>query len=143
MTAGIRSLAIAAAAVSAVFIVRAAFLHAQDVTDLPVSDAAQQSASDATLSGTVDGVMSGEISTAKHAMRFDTFLRDTLFRISDCWTLCRQEIILAKEYAHQETLQTAETVYRKSVDAAVEQGGAILENLPLVSQDEHDAASGN
>ena len=80
---------------------------------------------------TISGIKSGEISTAKEAAAFDDFLRRTLIRISDCWTLCKQELRLSEECARQETVQTAKEIFQKGKDAAIEQGReVILEKLP-------------
>ena len=79
----------------------------------------------------VEGIKSGDISAAKEAVVFDKLLSYTLIRISDCWTLCKQEMILAKECARQEAVQTAKDIFQKGKDAAVEQTReAILETLP-------------
>ena len=121
-----------------------AFLHAQEVTDVPVSAASSGSMKDK-VAGAIDGIKSGDISAAKEAVVFDRLLSYTLIRISDCWTLCRQEMILAKECAHQEAVQTAKDIFKKGVDAATEQGReAILNKLPeFISPDQQDGANGN
>ena len=108
-----------------------AFLHAQEVTELPVSSASA-SVKDK-ISDTISGIKSGDISAAKEAVVFDRLLSYTLIRISDCWTLCKQEMVLAKECARQEAVQTAKDIFKKGVDAATEQGReAILEKLPEI-----------
>ena len=97
------------------------------------------------VSETIEGIKSGDISAAKQAVAFDKLLSYTLIRIADCWTLCKQEMILAKECARQEAVQTAKDIFKKGVDAATEQGReAILDKLPeFISQDQQDGASGN
>ena len=122
-----------------------AFLHAQDVTDLPVSSSARPASMTEKVSETIEGIKSGDISAAKQAVAFDKLLSYTLIRIADCWTLCKQEMILAGECARQEAVQTAKDIFKKGVDAATEQGReAILEKLPaFVSQEQQDGASGN
>ena len=121
-----------------------AFLHAQEVTDLPVSSVSAGSVKDK-VAETIEGIKSGDISAAKEAVVFDKLLSYTLIRISDCWTLCKQEMILAKECARQEAVQTAKDLYKKGVDAATEQGReAILNKLPeFVSPDRQDGANGD
>lgn len=124
-----------------------AFLHAQEVTELNVSSGSSVSSGSVKdkVAGAIDGIKSGDISAAKEAVVFDKLLSYTLIRISDCWTLCRQEMILAKECAHQEAVQTAKDLFKKGVDAATEQGReAILNKLPeFISPDQQDGASGN
>ena len=125
-----------------------AFLHAQEVTDLPLaaSDSPSRPASmTEKVSETIEGIKSGDISAAKQAVAFDKLLSYTLIRISDCWTLCKQEMILAGECARQEAVQTAKDIFKKGVDAATEQGReAILDKLPVfVSPEQQDGASGN
>lgn len=112
----------------------AAILRAQEVTDVPVSSASSSdsSAKDKVVDA-IEGIKSGDISAAKEAVAFDRLLSYTLIRISDCWTLCKQEMILAKECARQEAVQTAKDIFQKGKDAAVEQTrDAILEKLPAV-----------
>ena len=117
-------------AVSAFLIPCAAVLRAQEVTDVPVSSASSESAKDKVVNA-IEGIKSGDISAAKEAVAFDRLLSYTLIRISDCWTLCKQEMILAKECARQEAVQTAKDIFQKGKDAAVEQTReAILETLP-------------
>jgi len=90
------------------------------------------------VSETIDGIKSGEISTAKHAENFDNFLQETFIRISDCMTLCRQEMALARECAKQDAAQTAKEIIEKSKDAVIEQEGkAIWESLPDLISLEH------
>ena len=125
----------------------AAFLHAQEVAELSVPSG-QPSAAPATVTekvaGTIEGIKSGDISTAREAAVFDRLLSYTLIRISDCWTLCKQEMILAKESANREAVQTAKGIFRKSVDAATEQGReAILDKLPTFAVPENDGKSGD
>jgi len=122
-----------AAAFCTVFLC-AAILHAQEVTELSASTD-QPSASPATVTekvaDAIEGIKSGDISAAKEAVVFDKLLSYTLIRISDCWTLCKQEMILAKECARQEAVQTAKDIFKKGVDTATEQGReAILDKLP-------------
>ena len=121
-------------AVSA-FLPCAAVLRAQEVTDVPVSSASStnSSAKDKVVDA-IEGIKSGDISAAKEAVAFDRLLSYTLIRISDCWTLCKQEMILAKEAARQEAVQAAKDIFKKGKDAAVGQTReSILENLPLLS----------
>ena len=129
-----RTLVLAGAfAVSAFLIPCAAVLRAQEVTDVPVSSASSASSESAKdkVVNAIEGIKSGDISAAKEAVAFDRLLSYTLIRISDCWTLCKQEMILAKECARQETIQTAKDIFQKGKDAAVEQTReAILETLP-------------
>ena len=110
-----------------------AYLRAQEVTDVPVSSgssASSESTKDKVVNA-IEGIKSGDISAAKEAVAFDRLLSYTLIRISDCWTLCKQEMILAKECARQEAVQTAKDIFQKGKDAAVEQTReAILETLP-------------
>ena len=125
-----------------------AILHAQEVTDLPLaaSDSPSRPASmTEKVSETIEGIKSGDISAAEQAVAFDKLLSYTLIRIADCWTLCKQEMILASECARQEAVQTAKDIFKKGVDAATEQGReAILDKLPVfVSPEQHDGASGN
>lgn len=126
-----RTLVLAGAfAVSAFLVPCAAVLRAQEVTDVPVSSASSESTKDKVVNA-IEGIKSGDISAAKEAVAFDKLLSYTLIRISDCWTLCKQEMILAKECARQETIQTAKDIFQKGKDAAVEQTReAILETLP-------------
>ena len=111
-----------------------AMLHAQEVTNLaPASSASNLSAAEVKdkVSDAIEGIKSGDISTAQEAVVFDKLLSYTLIRISDCWTLCKQEMILARECARQEAVQTAKDIFQKGKDAAVEQTrDAILEKLP-------------
>ena len=112
-----------------------AYLRAQEVTDVPVSSgssASSESTKDKVVNA-IEGIKSGDISAAKEAVAFDRLLSYTLIRISDCWTLCKQEMILAKEAARQEAVQTAKDIFQKGKDAAVEQTReAILEKLPPI-----------
>ncbi len=134
MTSGsVRTLILAGVFAVSAFIPCAAILRAQEVTDVPVSGSQGASAKDKVVDA-IEGIKSGDISAAKEAVAFDRLLSYTLIRISDCWTLCKQEMILAKECARQETIQTAKDIFQKGKDAAVEQTrDAILENLPLLS----------
>ena len=110
-----------------------AILCAQEVTEVPVSSGSSSSSSSVKdkVAEAVEGIKSGDISAAKEAVVFDKLLSYTLIRISDCWTLCKQEMILARECARQEAVQTAKDIFQKGKDAAVEQTrDAILEKLP-------------
>ena len=110
-----------------------AYLNAQEVTELAPSSKSNLSATEVKdkVSDTIEGIKTGDISAAKEAVVFDKLLSYTLIRISDCWTLCKQEMVLAKECARQEAVQTAKDIFKKGVDAATEQGReAILEKLP-------------
>ena len=122
-------------AVSMFLIPCAAVLRAQEVTEVPVSSTSSASPSSTKdkVVDAIEGIKSGDISAAKEAVAFDRLLSYTLIRISDCWTLCKQEMILAKECARQETIQTAKDIFQKGKDAAVEQTReAILEKLPPI-----------
>jgi hypothetical protein len=112
-------------------------LHGQEVTELATSSSAKSNLSAAEVkdkvSDAIEGIKTGDISAAKEAVVFDKLLSYTLIRISDCWTLCKQEMVLAKECARQEAVQTAKDIFKKGVDAATEQGReAILEKLPEI-----------
>ena len=125
-----RTLVLAGAFAVSALIPCAAVLRAQEVTDVPVSSASSGSTKDKVVNA-LEGIKSGDISAAKEAVAFDRLLSYTLIRISDCWTLCKQEMILAKECARQEAVQTAKDIFRKGKDAAVEQTrDAILDKLP-------------
>ena len=134
MAVSARSLVLAGIFTVSVFLIPCAVvLRAQEVTDVPVSSAASSSSSSVKdkVAEAVEGIKSGDISAAKEAVVFDKLLSYTLIRISDCWTLCKQEMILAKECARQEAVQTAKDIFRKGKDAAVEQTrDAILDKLP-------------
>ena len=128
-----RTLILAGVLASSACIPCAAVLCAQEVTEVPVSGSQGTSVRDK-VAGTISGIKSGDISAAKEAVAFDRLLSYTLIRISDCWTLCKQEMILAKECARQEAVQTAKDIFTKGKDAAMGQGReAILENLPFLS----------
>ena len=134
MTSGsVRTLILAGIFAVSACIPCAAILRAQEVTEVPVSaDSSASSAKDKVVDA-IEGIKSGDISAAKEAVAFDRLLSYTLIRISDCWTLCKQEMILAKECARQEAVQTAKDIFTKGKDAAVEQTrDAILEKLPAV-----------
>lgn len=137
MTSGpARTLILAGVFAVSAFIPCAAILRAQEVTDVPVSSASPSSSSASAKDKVVDaieGIKSGNISAAKEAVAFDRLLSYTLIRISDCWTLCKQEMILAKEAARQEAVQAAKDIFQKGKDAAVEQTReAILDKLPPI-----------
>jgi len=117
-------------------------LHAQEVSDVPVSSSTS-SASTATgikdkISETVSGVVSGEISAAKKGLELDQLLQHTFMRITDCWTLCRQEMLLAKESARQEAIQTAKDIFKKRPkdDSAESSRKSILDRLPPLNLDD-------
>ena len=135
-TVSARTLILAGVFVVSACIPCAAILRAQEVTDVPVSSVSPSTSSASAKDKVVDaieGIKSGDISAAKEAVAFDRLLSYTLIRISDCWTLCKQEMILAKECARQEAVQTAKDIFQKGKDAAVEQTrDAILEKLPAV-----------
>ena len=112
-------------------------LQAQEVTELAPSSSSKSNLSATEVkdkvSDAIEGIKTGDISAAKEAVVFDKLLSYTLIRISDCWTLCKQEMVLAKECARQEAVQTAKDIFKKGVDAATEQGReAILEKLPEI-----------
>ena len=122
-----------------------AILRAQEVTEL-APDSSESSSKPASAKekvvDAIEGIKSGDISAAKEAVVFDKLLSYTLIRIADCWTLCKQEMILAKECARQEAVQTAKDIFRKGVDAATEQGReAILEKLPAILSPDQDGGS--
>ena len=147
MTASARKLILAGVLAVSAFIPCAAVLRAQEVTDVPVSSASSSSSSTKDkVVDAIEGIKSGDISAAKEAVAFDRLLSYTLIRISDCWTLCKQEMLLAKECARQEAIQTAKDIFQKGKDAAVEQTrDTILENLPplLGGKAEPDDLSAN
>ena len=123
-----------------------AMLHAQEVSELASSSKSNLSATEVKdkVSDAIEGIKSGDISTAQEAVVFDRLLSYTLIRISDSFTLCRQEMLLAKECARQEAVQTAKDIFKKGVDAATEQGRqAILEKLPEKLSPENGGSSGN
>ena len=110
-------------------------LHAQEVTDVPVASSSSASTAASIqekISETVSGVVSGEISAAKKGLEFDQLLQHTFMRITDCWTLCRQEMLLAKESARQEAIQTAKDIFKKrdKDDSAEGSRKSILDRLP-------------
>lgn len=147
-----RTLVLAGALAFSTFLIPcAAVLHAQEVTEVPVSSASSASSGSTKdkVVNAIEGIKSGDISAAKEAVAFDRLLSYTLIRISDCWTLCKQEMILAKECARQEAIQTAKDIFKKGKDAAVGQTReSILDALPLLSTagmddllDDSDSAS--
>ena len=129
-----RNLILAGVLAVSVFLPCAAVLRAQEVTDVPVSSASSSSSSTKDkVVDAIEGIKSGDISAAKEAVAFDRLLSYTLIRISDCWTLCKQEMILAKEAARQEAVQAAKDIFQKGKDAAVEETReAILDKLPPI-----------
>ena len=145
MTVSARSLVLTGALAVSALIPCAALLRAQEVTEL-APDASESASRPASVTekvaGAIEGIKDGDISAAKEAVVFDKLLSYTLIRISDCWTLCKQEMILAKECARQEAVQTAKDIFRKGVDAATEQGReAILEKLPAILSPDQDGGS--
>ena len=122
-----------------------AMLHAQEVSELAPSSKSNLSAAEVKdkVSDAIEGIKSGDISAAQEAVVFDRLLSYTLIRISDSFTLCRQEMLLAKECARQEAVQTAKDIFKKGVDAATEQGReAILEKLPeLISPEDGNSSA--
>lgn len=132
-----RTLVLAGALAFSTFLIPcAAVLRAQEVTEVPVSSASSASSGSTKdkVVNAIEGIKSGDISAAKEAVAFDRLLSYTLIRISDCWTLCKQEMILAKECARQEAIQTAKDIFKKGKDAAVGQTReSILDALPLLS----------
>ena len=141
-----RNLILAGVLAVSVFLPCAAVLRAQEVTEVPVSSASSSSSAKDKVVDAIEGIKSGDISAAKEAVAFDRLLSYTLIRISDCWTLCKQEMLLAKECARQEAIQTAKDIFQKGKDAAVEQTrDTILENLPplLGGKAEPDDLSAN
>ena len=142
-----RNLILAGVLAVSVFLPCAAVLRAQEVTDVPVSSASSSSSSTKDkVVDAIEGIKSGDISAAKEAVAFDRLLSYTLIRISDCWTLCKQQMLLAKQSARQESIQTAKDIFQKGKDATVEQTrDAILENLPplLGGKAEPDDLSAN
>ena len=126
-----RTIVLAGALAVSALIPCSALLRAQEVADVPVSSASSSSSAKDKVVNAIEGIKSGDISAAKEAVAFDRLLSYTLIRISDCWTLCKQEMLLAKECARQEAIQTAKDIFTKGKDAAVEQTReAILETLP-------------
>ena len=116
-------------------------LHAQEVTDVPVTSSSPTSTATGIkdkISETVSGVVSGEISAAKKGLEFDQLLQHTFMRITDCWTLCRQEMLLAKEAARQEAIQTAKDLFKKrdNDDSAEGSRKSILDRLPPLNLDD-------
>ena len=131
-----RTLVLVGACAASALIPCTAVLRAQEVTEVPVSSTSSASPSSTKdkVVNAIEGIKSGDISAAKEAVAFDRLLSYTLIRISDCWTLCKQEMLLAKECARQEAIQTAKDIFTKGKDAAIGQGReAILENLPFLS----------
>ena len=141
-----RSLVLTGVLAASALIPCAAILRAQEVTELSLTSSDSPSSSPSSVKDkvvdAVEGIKSGDISAAKEAVVFDKLLSYTLIRISDCWTLCKQEMILAKECARQEAVQTAKDIFKKGVDAATEQGReAILEKLPELISPENGGES--
>ena len=129
------------AAATGVSLLASIFLHAQDVTDVPVASSSTTSTAAGIkdkISETVSGVVSGEISAAKKGLEFDQLLQHTFMRITDCWTLCRQEMLLAKESARQEAIQTAKDIFKKrdKDDSAEGSRKSILDRLPPLNLDD-------
>ena len=136
MSATTRRFAIAGAVfvlVALLFFFCDEYLNAQEVSELATSSGSNLTATEVKdkVTGAIEGIKSGDISAAQEAVVFDRLLSYTLIRISDSFTLCKQEMLLAKECARQEAVQTAKDIFKKGVDAATEQGReAILEKLP-------------
>ena len=133
MTVSARSLVLIGIFAASALTPCAAVLRAQEVSDVPVSSGSPSAPASVKekVADAVEGIKSGDISAAKEAVVFDKLLSYTLIRISDCWTLCKQEMVLAKECARQEAVQTAKDIFQKGKDVAVEQTrDAILEKLP-------------
>ena len=83
------------AAATGVSLLASVLLAAQEVTDVPVASSSSTSTASSIqekISETVSGVVSGEISAAKKGLEFDQLLQHTFMRITDCWTLCRQDV---------------------------------------------------
>ena len=123
------------AAATGVSLLASVLLAAQEVTDVPVASSSSTSTASSIqekISETVSGVVSGEISAAKKGLEFDQLLQHTFMRITDCWTLCRQEMLLAKESARQEAIQTAKDLFKKrdKDDSAEGSRKSILDRLP-------------
>ena len=123
------------AAATGVSLLASVLLAAQEVTDVPVESTSATSTAAGIkdkISETVSGVVSGEISAAKKGLEFDQLLQHTFMRITDCWTLCRQEMLLAKESARQEAIQTAKDIFKKrdKDDSAEGSRKSILDRLP-------------
>ena len=131
---------VTAAATGVSLLASVLLLHAQEVTDVPVSASSPSTASGIKdkISETVSGVVSGEISAAKKGLEFDRLLQHTFMRITDCWTLCRQEMLLAKESARQEAIQTAKDIFKKrdKDDSAEGSRKSILDRLPPLNLDD-------
>lgn len=72
----------------------------------------------------VSQVVSGQITATEHAQKLDLTLSDTFFRIQDCWTLCRQEIILARE----ESVHKVMELKHAAVERLLNQGSEKLLN---------------
>ena len=128
------------AAATGVSLLASVLLSAQEVTDVPVSTSSSSTSSGIKdkISETVSGVVSGEISAAKKGLEFDQLLQHTFMRITDCWTLCRQEMLLAKESARQEAIQTAKDLFKKRDrdDSAEGSRKSILDRLPPLNLDD-------
>lgn len=124
------------AAATGVTLLASVLLAAQEVSDVPVASSSAASTASSIqekISETVSGVVSGEISAAKKGLEFDQLLQHTFMRITDCWTLCRQEMLLAKESARKEAIQTAKDIFRKrdkDDDSAEGSRKSILDRLP-------------
>ena len=129
------------AAATGISLLASVLLAAQEVTDVPVSSSSPASTASGIkdkISETVSGVVSGEISAAKKGLEFDQLLQHTFMRITDCWTLCRQEMLLAKESARQEAIQTAKDLFKKrdKDDSAEGSRKSILDRLPPLNLDD-------
>ena len=132
------------AAAAGIAFLAIASLTAQEVTEFTSSDPASSASGSGIqekISETVSGIVSGEISAAQKGVELDNFLQQTFMRISDCWTLCRQEMLLAREAAKQEAIQTAKDIFRKrdKDDGDPENTRkSILDRLPPLNLDDSD-----
>lgn len=63
-----------------------------------------------------DGVVTGELNAQEHARSFDSFLTATFYRIQDALELCRHELILARDAAHEEAQKAKDAVLEKLPD---------------------------
>ena len=129
------------AAATGVSLLASLLLAAQEVADVPVTSSSPVSTASSIqekISETVSGVVSGEISAAKKGLELDQLLQHTFMRITDCWTLCRQEMLLAKESARQEAIQTAKDLFKKrdKDDSAEGSRKSILDRLPPLNLDD-------
>ena len=137
----VRTLILAGVFAVSALIPCAAVLRAQEVTEVPVSGPQDASVRDK-VADTISGIKSGDISAAKKVSAFDTFLRNTFIRISDSWTLCKQEMGLAREASRQEAVQTAKEIFSEGKEITFEQTReSILEKLPFFGSSEKEDLS--